>query len=1092
MPFIQFQFRRDSSSTWRSNNPKLASGELGIETDTSLFKIGNGTSLWVDLPYGGLQGQTGYTGEKGDIGQTGNTGSAGEIGPTGYTGYTGDIGPTGYTGPAGFATNTGTTGFTGDTGTTGHTGATGEFGPTGCTGTPGSASNTGATGDIGPTGNTGPPGSSTNTGATGDIGPTGCTGPVGIATNTGASGSTGETGITGEIGPTGYTGPAGTSTNTGATGDIGPTGYTGRDAATGPTGNIGPTGPAGGGGGGGNLIYNDAWIKYNLIDPPPPIVFQPVKSTSTEIQIPWEYPTQVAIGLVTSRVPVINTFSAQFSYSTISGTTPITLLSNVSTNYINYYNGTPYISGIVLSKLAGANAIESRTFVGDASSRSTFVYHNIDLANIISGSTNVIVGWYGNSNTGLNQASTTLTLFVVAGAPSAPRTLAVGTITAISLVFSYIAPQFVDSTDVTSLLTITLYTITYSSPGSSTRYGGPFPHTLQTVTNSTSLSYPATGLYPDSLYTFTVSAKNSANQTGPTSTITGTTINLTQIAALSGLLTFATRYYTNGTAIINISSGLAKTTVVNTNTTWTSSSFLTPINLTRGTTATGLMTLTTQIVNNITTTTGPSIVFNGFPATTPSAVTLNNITTTPTVSDTYTSPGGAQTGFYLQSGNTVSLAAGVFVASQYDYVLTVSQTGNYTGSATFRFQYDTNPGIPSLLFTTFNLSPGTFFSNISGIKVMSGTPQFDVVIIASNMGNYYYSSPLISFTNAITGSWSPSSETNLTNVTAGIVNGAFTTGVITITRTTTQVPSSPLISAALTSMYTNAFTLSAIARNMNTNSATTPATAIPAIVDGPSVTLIYSTLAQTLPLLENAVERIGFRVTSATSDSTSKVPPFNSSGTPYANTAYDNTLDISSTEEIQVSNGVFTSGGPAYSYLNYASYRYSSSSFNTLNYSTISKSAGVYRYTTFAWRLKASYPNVYATLAFRMYNTTGVTITNNLAYAGASPIRLFYRIENAVSSSPTDGTNISTAWINGNSLSAPTASSGNYYLPGTYTSAPYSGLLIGASNISTYTNFPVFTPILNINTETVNIYCRIGIPMNVNFSFSHISAIVTY
>ena len=62
MPFIQFQFRRDPAATWATNNPLLASGEMGVETDTSLFKIGNGTSLWNLLPYGGLHGDTGDTG----------------------------------------------------------------------------------------------------------------------------------------------------------------------------------------------------------------------------------------------------------------------------------------------------------------------------------------------------------------------------------------------------------------------------------------------------------------------------------------------------------------------------------------------------------------------------------------------------------------------------------------------------------------------------------------------------------------------------------------------------------------------------------------------------------------------------------------------------------------------------------------------------------------------------------------------------------------------------------------------------------------------------------------------------------------------
>lgn len=67
MPTIQLQFRRGTAAEWTSNNPRLAAGELGLETNTSLFKIGNGSSYWVDLSYGGLQGATGPVGALSNI-----------------------------------------------------------------------------------------------------------------------------------------------------------------------------------------------------------------------------------------------------------------------------------------------------------------------------------------------------------------------------------------------------------------------------------------------------------------------------------------------------------------------------------------------------------------------------------------------------------------------------------------------------------------------------------------------------------------------------------------------------------------------------------------------------------------------------------------------------------------------------------------------------------------------------------------------------------------------------------------------------------------------------------------------------------------
>jgi hypothetical protein len=70
MAFTQFQFRRDSAADWTAANPVLAEGEIGLELDTSQFKIGDGTSQWSALPYGGIQGPQGIQGIQGIQGST--------------------------------------------------------------------------------------------------------------------------------------------------------------------------------------------------------------------------------------------------------------------------------------------------------------------------------------------------------------------------------------------------------------------------------------------------------------------------------------------------------------------------------------------------------------------------------------------------------------------------------------------------------------------------------------------------------------------------------------------------------------------------------------------------------------------------------------------------------------------------------------------------------------------------------------------------------------------------------------------------------------------------------------------------------------
>ncbi|HUD05629.1 MAG TPA: hypothetical protein VMR18_01750 [Candidatus Saccharimonadales bacterium] len=47
----QIQFRRDTAANWTSNNPTLAEGEVGLETDTNSYKIGDGSTSWTSLSY---------------------------------------------------------------------------------------------------------------------------------------------------------------------------------------------------------------------------------------------------------------------------------------------------------------------------------------------------------------------------------------------------------------------------------------------------------------------------------------------------------------------------------------------------------------------------------------------------------------------------------------------------------------------------------------------------------------------------------------------------------------------------------------------------------------------------------------------------------------------------------------------------------------------------------------------------------------------------------------------------------------------------------------------------------------------------------
>ncbi len=83
---VQIQFRRDTAANWTSTNPTLAIGEIGLETDTTKWKLGNGSTAWNSLAYAYAAGATGPTGPQGATGPTGAVGATGSVGATGATG----------------------------------------------------------------------------------------------------------------------------------------------------------------------------------------------------------------------------------------------------------------------------------------------------------------------------------------------------------------------------------------------------------------------------------------------------------------------------------------------------------------------------------------------------------------------------------------------------------------------------------------------------------------------------------------------------------------------------------------------------------------------------------------------------------------------------------------------------------------------------------------------------------------------------------------------------------------------------------------------------------------------------------------------
>lgn len=54
---VHIMSRNDIAANWTTNDPILREGEMGLETDSHRFKVGDGITIWSLLPYWGESGR---------------------------------------------------------------------------------------------------------------------------------------------------------------------------------------------------------------------------------------------------------------------------------------------------------------------------------------------------------------------------------------------------------------------------------------------------------------------------------------------------------------------------------------------------------------------------------------------------------------------------------------------------------------------------------------------------------------------------------------------------------------------------------------------------------------------------------------------------------------------------------------------------------------------------------------------------------------------------------------------------------------------------------------------------------------------------
>jgi hypothetical protein len=154
----RIQVRRDTATNWTTNDPTLAEGEIGFETDTGLFKIGANNTAWTSLAYAQVAGPAGPVGEVGPTGATGEQGAPGINGGNGENGINGlsayeiwlNLGNSGSEQDFidSLAGEDGVAGVDGVDGLNGANGAPGAPGPAGADGAPGADGQDGDPSDI--------------------------------------------------------------------------------------------------------------------------------------------------------------------------------------------------------------------------------------------------------------------------------------------------------------------------------------------------------------------------------------------------------------------------------------------------------------------------------------------------------------------------------------------------------------------------------------------------------------------------------------------------------------------------------------------------------------------------------------------------------------------------------------------------------------------------------------------------------------------------------------------------------------------------------------------------------------------------------
>jgi len=917
----------------------------------------------------------------------------------------------------------------------------------------------------------------------------------------------GQLGPKGPPGPRGLRGPPGSSSvgvlYGGAGITIGTSGQNGYIIST-TTTDVG----GGGGGGGIGVLYGGAGISIGtsgqngyiisstttnvgggvpsdfISVPNAPTNLVILNKTSTSFDLSWNYPlqTQYAFGFA----PSITNFIYQ-----IVGTSNNVIRDTSNSQFINPTHTTLQITSSSTVPLGISNNILRVPNITDISY--------------------IVIG-YGNPF-GITLAPPIRAGYLGALAPAAP---VISGLTNVNTAYntytntlSWITP-LAEAGITTSTLAISSYDISYNSSGSTTRFqSAPIIDSTNIAVAGNTTSRALNTIMPDATYNFQIKATNTAIPVNLSSSFSTPPFSILTSFLQPKLLTFPSSPVFSSTITVNstnIKSSASNTAINNLITSFSSAATISTKSITwpvqttstRGKLYLNNNRLTIQYTNNLIPTNIVSFDLSGCNATTNQPIMSSasgGIFINGKYEDSYLlNSNTSYQGFYTNlSITSIDISTTFFTPSPNTQTLDIFDTNgpvaNKRNILTYSYDGLYNNSPPSIN------AGGTSLTNLSTAVLVTGISIYNQLKLSinttvSNIGTYFYVSPVLNYTLVCTSNTFTSSEINLNNLDSIL---DFTGGGLKPTVTFKNPGVFFINPPPSTNIYSTSTVLQITAKNAIQTSSVSSITIPNVIIDQPSFNLAFNTL-QPLVTTSNIDTNL---TNSRASRFISSVYGTDLSGTDLSTMngtlIYNNDKSILSTStdlsyraELPIINGLFSFP----------------STYNSTDFST----TGNRRYATFIWKMSTLlFTEGRNTLTFEFKGTNEYfmrdTGSNNVITSSSRTIvSLDFNIvigsNNTVISDTT-----TTSWINGALTSSENVTllfnAANTNNPNAVLISP--PIKLNPSPVPSPPTSPIGTIVYTLpsvfitKTSEVNGYVllRVGLPMNSGFTFSNILASLT-